>query len=76
MELKKVRPYTAKNGAQRYIPSLELIEEMMEEAQGFCIACGEVADGVEPDAQGYTCDCCGEPKVYGPEDLALRGFCF
>lgn len=76
MELKQVRPYTARNGAQRYKPSLDLIEEMIEESQGFCLACGGIQEGVEPDARGYTCECCGEAKVYGPEDLAMRGLCF
>lgn len=38
---------------------------------GFCIACGEDADGVEPDARNYTCECCGEPAVFGAEELLL-----
>lgn len=36
---------------------------------GFCIACGEDADGCEPDAEEYTCEACGEPAVYGAEQL-------
>lgn len=36
---------------------------------GFCIACGEEADGCEPDAEGYKCDNCGKLKVYGAEML-------
>jgi len=38
---------------------------------GFCVACGASADGVEPDARGYTCESCGEPGVYGAEELLL-----
>ena len=38
---------------------------------GFCIACGEDADGCEPDARNYVCDCCGESKVFGAEELLL-----
>jgi hypothetical protein len=38
---------------------------------GFCIACGEEADGCEPDARGYKCEACGENKVYGAEELLL-----
>jgi hypothetical protein len=38
---------------------------------GFCIACGEDADGCEPDARGYECESCGRPKVYGAEELLL-----
>lgn len=40
---------------------------------GFCIACGEEAEGCEPDARGYECEHCGMRKVYGAEELL---FCF
>lgn len=36
---------------------------------GFCIGCGEEADGCEPDASGYPCESCNEPLVYGAEEL-------
>jgi hypothetical protein len=39
---------------------------------GFCIACGEEAFGVEPDARGYKCGSCGELKVYGAEELLIH----
>ena len=32
---------------------------------------GEDADGVEPDARRYECECCGEPGVYGAEELLI-----
>lgn len=39
---------------------------------GFCTACGERVDGVEPDARGYDCECCGEAgTVYGAEELLM-----
>lgn len=38
---------------------------------GICIACGEDAEGCEPDARKYECDCCGEHAVYGAEELML-----
>ena len=38
---------------------------------GFCIACGAEQEGVEPDARKYTCEACGEPKVYGAEELLI-----
>ena len=41
---------------------------------GFCIACGEEADGCEPDARGYECECCGARKVYGAQELLLSMF--
>jgi len=53
------------------------LDEVMEAAEaddgiGFCTACGEQAEGVEPDACEYDCDCCGaEGTVYGAEELLL-----
>jgi len=38
---------------------------------GFCIACGEDADGCEPDARMYTCEYCDEKAVYGAAELLL-----
>lgn len=39
---------------------------------GFCIACGQEAEGCEPDARRYECESCGEYAVYGAEELLLR----
>ena len=39
---------------------------------GFCVRCGAEADGVEPDARKYECEFCGEPGVYGAEELLLH----
>jgi len=38
---------------------------------GFCLACGDEAYGVEPDARQYECESCGKEKVYGAEELLL-----
>lgn len=38
---------------------------------GFCVACGEDADGCEPDAERYECEACGKRAVYGAEQLLL-----
>lgn len=38
---------------------------------GFCIACGEEAEGCEPDARRYRCDSCGARAVYGAEELLI-----
>lgn len=38
---------------------------------GFCMACGAQAEGCEPDARRYTCEACGEPEVYGAEELVI-----
>ena len=47
--------------------------ELSEDSAGFCLACGDQADGVEPDARKYECVNCGERRVYGLEELALMG---
>lgn len=39
---------------------------------GFCIACGQDAEGVEPDARRYECESCGSRSVYGAEELFFR----
>ena len=39
---------------------------------GFCKSCGHEHEGVEPDAEGYECESCGEPQVYGAEELYLQ----
>jgi hypothetical protein len=38
---------------------------------GFCVACGEDAFGVEPDARRYVCESCDSKSVYGAEELLL-----
>jgi hypothetical protein len=40
---------------------------------GICLACGEDAMDCEPDARGYTCEACDEPRVYGAEELLMMG---
>jgi len=52
------------------------LEEVMEAVQndeqaGFCTACGEKHDGVEPDAEKYKCEKCGALRVYGAEQILL-----
>jgi hypothetical protein len=36
---------------------------------GFCTACGNEQEGCEPDARNYTCEECGESKVFGAAEL-------
>jgi hypothetical protein len=38
---------------------------------GFCLSCGAEAEGCEPDARRYHCDECGQPAVFGAEELVL-----
>lgn len=40
---------------------------------GVCLACGEDAPSVEPDAAKYKCDMCGANEVYGVEEVMMRG---
>jgi hypothetical protein len=53
--------------------SLEEIEDSMADDGGFCLACGEPASGVEPDARCYKCESCGEREVYGAEEIVMMG---
>jgi hypothetical protein len=39
---------------------------------GLCVACGLEQGGCEPDAEGYECESCGEPRVFGAEELLVR----
>jgi len=53
--------------------TIDRILEAVEsgEDMGFCLACGDEAYGVEPDARKYECASCGKDKVYGAEELLL-----
>ena len=42
-----------------------------ENNEALCMACGEVAACVEPDARKYECESCGEKKVYGAQEGLL-----
>ena len=68
--MKKER-YTTKTGKQQWRPviSKRNAYRVMDESQGFCLACGEYGQPAEPDAQQYTCESCGQPKVYGMLEL-------
>ena len=37
---------------------------------GFCLSCGFEQDGC--DARGYECEACGEPAVFGSEELMME----
>lgn len=41
---------------------------------GVCLGCGKwTSGGVEPDAEKYRCEDCGEAKVYGTEQAMVIG---
>jgi hypothetical protein len=52
---------------------MELCERRLNSLDnpGICFACGEEADGVEPDAREYVCESCEQPRVYGCEEALL-----
>ena len=62
-----------KSGKTYYLPSIELVQEMDDENEGLCIACGEREHGIEPDSGPCECPSCGENKLFGAAELALRG---
>lgn len=39
---------------------------------GFCKFCGDMAFGIEPDAQNYMCESCGKHQVFGAEQLLIE----
>ena len=63
----------ARGQYMQIIPSIEAIMDAVQSAEyiGFCLGCGAETDGVEPDAQKNTCEDCGEPQVYGAEELLI-----
>jgi len=48
-------------------------EDLWEGTLGVCVICGHLQYGVEPDAEGYVCESCSRPKVYGCEQAVLLG---
>ena len=62
-------------GLTQYKPSIEFVMSMPDN-EGFCVACGETQDGVEPDGRKYTCEHCGQPKVYGRDEIVLMGLTY
>jgi len=58
-------------------PSDEDLTQALEDFEcgtsnpGFCLACGEQADGCEPDASEYECECCGKHAVFGAAEILM-----
>lgn len=59
--------------------TLEIIMAAIERSHstldnpGFCLECGEEAEGVEPDARNYECEACGANRVFGAEEIFICG---
>jgi hypothetical protein len=55
---------------QRALRAVERDDEYL----GFCVKCGNGADGIEPDAHGYRCESCGQMAVWGAEEIVLMSY--
>jgi Zn finger protein HypA/HybF involved in hydrogenase expression len=69
-------PYTTRKGQKLFKPATtlkNLERKIFNGGTGWCVGCGTEAEGVEPDARQYTCEKCHAPKVYGLEELMMRG---
>lgn len=53
--------------------TLDQIEEADNACEGFCASCGHQQPCVEPDAENYECEECGEPEVFGAQQIVLLG---
>jgi len=51
----------------------KLVEESLTSLSnpGICIACEHEQDGCEPDARNYSCENCGQKKVFGAQELLI-----
>ena len=71
-----VKKYKNRKGAIRYkavMVESEAFDLFENSNEGFCIACGYVQDGCEPDMDKGQCEDCGESKVYAYHQLNLMG---
>ena len=66
--------YNDKQKIKRIYLSAEKIEANLADFNGYCIACGELADGIDPNTRAYECEFCKRFKVYGMEELHVAGF--
>lgn len=57
-----------------HLLSEEEYEQHTRDYDGLCLACTEIQDGgVEPDAEGYLCEACGEEQIMGLELALISG---
>lgn len=54
--------------------SMEEYNQHRGDYDGLCLSCREwTTGGVEPDAEEYECEACGEPQVMGVETALVTG---
>lgn len=58
----------------RFTMSEQDLMNRSSQFEGRCILCGASRGTCEPDARKYTCEKCGQPSVYGLEELLLMGY--
>jgi len=60
----------------RYLIALAELMDLLanDDNEGVCVACGDLMDNCEPDAQRYPCDGCGKKTVYGTQEVLIRGW--
>jgi hypothetical protein len=56
--------------AARVIEAVERYHASLDNP-GFCLSCGLEHFGIEPDAENYLCEDCGEPEVMGAEQILI-----
>lgn len=56
-------------------PTIEQIEASISSNDGYCTSCDAITNigGVEPDAEGYDCEECGNATVMGIENALIMG---
>ncbi len=59
------QPFQSRNGETLLKPVLteEEYRSFQNDYAGFCLACGETAYNVEPDARRYVCESCSAQSV-------------
>lgn len=60
----------AHKGIAEYITLLVDDPEEFENT-GCCTSCGEISYAVEPDAEGYVCEHCGQQTVHGSLNILI-----
>lgn len=68
-----MKQYKAKSGKFLYKPSYEELLVCDRNNEAFCLACGEMSQGYEPDTNREECPVCHEHKLFGNEELLAMG---
>lgn len=61
---------------KKHTISIETYHDLSNYSAGYCLACSQQQDGVEPDAEGYECLQCGEDEVVGPDTALFMGLVY